>query len=321
MRKPVQYIALAAILAAGSLGGAWILATPKAVLVDDDHDGHDHDGHGHDGGFVKLTGRQMQNAGLVVEQAGPGEIRQRLTLSGVILPDQERLIQISPRFPGVVRAVARRLGDEVKKDSLLVTIESDESLKTYDVLAPMSGTIIDRKVTLGEHVDRSDKMMMLADLSQVWVDFRVFPQDFARLRTGQKVEIAGFPGGEAVEAAISYISPIGVADTQSMLARATVANASRSLRPGLFVTGRVALSEDKARAAVRESAIQQVDGRPVVFVKDGDGFKVSEVGIGRRDGQWAEILHGVEPGDSYVSGNSYILKAELAKAEAVHDHD
>ena len=208
----------------------------------------------------------------------------------------------------------------MKKDEILAVVESDESLKTYDVLAPLSGTVVDRKVTLGEHVDRSDKMMLLADLSQVWVDFRVFPQDFNRLAAGQKVEIVGPSGGEPVEATISYISPIGVTDTQSMLARAVVTNASRALRPGLFVTGRVILAEQKAQAAVRESAIQYVEGKPVVFVKDGDGFKVSEVEIGARDGQMAEILFGALPGDVYVAQNSYILKAELNKSEAAHSH-
>lgn len=337
MKNSVQYMMIFAILLAGGAGARWIMTAPKPAMVDphghgaheegegghQDHDKEgagDHEGHDHGAGLVKLSDQQRETAKLGLEKAGPGVIRERLGLSGVIEPDQEKTVQISPRFPGVVRAVGKRLGDAVKKDEILIIIESDESLKTYDILAPLAGTVIDRKVVLGEHVERSDRLMLIADLSQVWVDFRVFPQDFTRLGIGQKVEIAGPPGSGPVEATISYISPIGVFDTQSMLARATVANAGRALRPGLFVTGRVLLSEQAAQVVVQESAIQTIEGKPVVFIEDGEAFRASAVEIGGRDGRFAEILFGVLPGDVYVAGNSYILKAELGKAEAAHAH-
>lgn len=327
-----------AVLAAGAVAAATIMAYERKMPVaEDGHgeagekegEGHAHgkgaDAHGHGEASghskpIKFTDKQRENAKLVVEAAGPMALKQTLTLNGIIQPNEEQTVSVLPRFGGVVRSMAKRLGDSVKKGEVVARIESNESLTQYDINAPIDGTVIERNGTLGEFAATDKRLMMISDLRNVWVDLRVYSQDFAKLKVGQKVDI-DLPGhDEAHSAIISYLSPIGMTDTQSMLARAVVENADRGFMPGLFVTGHVQISEQPAAVAVKQSALQYIDGKPVVFVEDDDGFEKREVELGLKDDTMVEILFGVLPGDKVVTGNSFILKAELGKGEAEHVH-
>jgi cobalt-zinc-cadmium efflux system membrane fusion protein len=105
-----------------------------------------------------------------------------------------------------------------------------------------------------------------------------------------------------------------------MLARAVLDNKDGAFRPGLFVNGRVRLGEQPAAVAVKLSAIQSIDNKPVVFVEGKEGFEAREVELGLRDDEVAEVLFGVVAGDKVVTGNSFVLKAEIGKGQASHEH-
>ncbi len=282
------------------------------------HEGHDD--HKDEKKIVKLSPIQLKNAGLTIENAAAGTIKETLTLTGIIQPNEEQLFAVLPRFGGVVRAVTKRLGEPVKKGEVVAKIESNESLTQYDIIAPIGGTVIERKGTLGEYADKDKRLMVIADLSSLWVDFRVYQQDFPKLRPGQKVEIVLSQNSTPKTATIGYISPIGMTDTQSMLARAVVDNKDLGFRPGLYVTGRVLIGEQKAPVVVKQSAVQYVAGKPVVFVEGKDGFEARDVEFGLKDDDHIEIIFGVVAGDKVVTGNSFVLKAEIGKGEATHEH-
>jgi cobalt-zinc-cadmium efflux system membrane fusion protein len=282
--------------------------------------GHAHGADGHGEGPLKLTDKQRENAKLTIETAGPATIVQKLTLNGIIQPNEEKTVAVLPRFGGVVRSISKRLGDNVKKGEVVARIESNESLTQYDIQAPVDGTVIERSGTLGEFAATDKRLMVISDLSTVWVDLRVYSQDFSKLKLGQKVDV-DLPGHEEPHSAtISYLSPIGITDTQSMLARAAVENEDRGFMPGLFVTGHVQIAEQQAAVAVKQTAVQYIDNKPVVFVETDKGFDKREVELGHKDETLVEILFGVLPGDKVVAGNSFILKAELGKSEAEHVH-
>jgi len=127
-------------------------------------------------------------------------------------------------------------------------------------------------------------------------------------------------GGPKIEANISYVSPVGSSETQSALARTVVPNGDKRLRPGLFATGRLTLSAKKVAVAVKSSALQTLENRTVVFVRDGEKFEARDVEIGERDPDFVEVTFGVLEGDLYAAKNSFIVKAELAKGGA-EDND
>ena len=273
---------------------------------------------GERGNSVVLNTAKVKAAGIELETAGAGVIRASIRVNGTVQPNQETLVQVTPRFPGVVRDVRKRVGDVVQKGDVLAVVESNQSLTAYELKAPMAGTVIDRQTTLGEYVSEQKPAFLIADLSTVWVDLSVYKRDIKRVHVGDKLFIDPEDGEPPIETWISYISPIGASDTQSSIARAVASKSDSRLRPGLFITGRVILAEKPVGVSIKLSALQTFESRQVVFVRQGDRFEPREVELGDQDAELAEVLFGVGDGDIYAAKNSFVVKAEMAKGA---DHD
>jgi multidrug efflux pump subunit AcrA (membrane-fusion protein) len=269
---------------------------------------------------VVLSDAKVAAAGIELATAAPAVLRDSLLLNGVVQANQEALVQVTPRFPGIVKEVRKRIGDRVERGEVLAIVESNQSLTPYELKASLAGTVIDRQTTLGEYASEQRPAFVIADLSTVWVDFSVYRRDLKRVHIGDQVMIDPADGGAAIAAQVSYLSPVGSSETQSALARAVVANPEQRLRPGLFATGRVTLSSKTVAVAVKTSAVQTLEDHPAVFVRSGDRFEVREVELGDRDTDFVEITFGVLEGDVYAARNSFIVKAEMAKGSAV-DND
>jgi cobalt-zinc-cadmium efflux system membrane fusion protein len=272
-------------------------------------------------GTIALSDAKVAAAGIELQTAGPGTLRDSLLLNGAIQPNQEALVQVTPRFPGIVRDVRKRIGDQVVKGDLLATVESNQSLTSYELRAPIAGTVIDRQASLGEYASDQKPAFIIADLSTVWVDLSVYRRDLKRVHVGDDVIIDAEDGDDNIEAKISYVSPIGNSDTQSALARAVVKNSDVRLRPGLFITGKLLLAPKPVSIAVKSSALQTIENRTVVFVRSGERFEVRDVEIGDRDREQVEVLFGILEGDVYAAKNSFIVKAEFGKATVADDDD
>jgi multidrug efflux pump subunit AcrA (membrane-fusion protein) len=269
---------------------------------------------------IAMSDAKVAAAEIELARAAPAVLHDSLLLNGMVQANQESLVQVTPRFPGVVRQVRKRIGDHVEKGDILAIVESNQSLTPYELKAALAGTIIDRQTTLGEYVSEQKPAFVIADLSTVWVDFSVYRRDLGRVRVGDQILIDPADGGPRIEAKISYVSPVGSSETQSALARAVVPNPDQRLRPGLFATGRLTLSAKKVAVAVKSSAMQTLENRTVVFVRDGEKFEARDVEIGERDPDFAEVTFGILEGDLYAAQNSFIVKAELAKGGA-EDND
>lgn len=271
-------------------------------------------------GFVELSDAKLAAAGIEMATAGPGVLHAGLLINGILQPNQETLVQVTPRFPGIVKDIRRRIGDQVAKGDLLATVESNQSLTAYDLRAPISGTIVDRQVSLGEYASEQKPAFVITDLSTVWVDFSVYRRDLKRVRIGDTIIVDAEDGGPPIEAKISYLSPVGSSETQSALARAVVGNSDLRLRPGLFVTGRLLLATKSVKIVVKSSALQTIENRSVVFVRAGQKFETRNVEVGDRDTNNVEITSGLAEGDIYAAKNSFVIKAELAKGVASDEH-
>ena len=267
-------------------------------------------------GRIELDEKKTENAHLQVEIAGPAKIKTVLQLYGKIAMNEDAVANVSPRFPGLVKSVPVRLGDRVEKGQGLAVVESNDSLRNYQVTSEIAGTIIKKEVTIGEVVRDDKPIFTVADLSTVWIDFSVFPQDFERVKRGQIVRITYAANVKPIAGKISYIAPIGSENTQSLLARAVAANSEGVLRPGLFVMGDLETNEVEVPVAVRPAAIQTLNEKTTIFVMEGKAFQAREVRLGARDDSNVEVVSGLNAGDSYVAANSFLLKAELAKGQA-----
>ncbi len=243
---------------------------------------------------------------------------------GKVAANEEALAHVMPRFPGIVKAVKKRLGDKVERGEVLAQIESNESLKVYDVTSEIAGTIISKDVTVGEFAKDDKTIFTVANLETVWIDLSIFRQDFGSLAVGSPVEFhtgeGHVSGQQHIQAKVDYISPFGSEGSQTMLARCVVPNPKGDLRPGLYVDGEVVTGEVEVPVAVKNTAIQTYENKTVVFVEDGNAFEAREVELGVKDNERVEVTSGLLPGEKYVAENSFIIKAELGKGEAEHEH-
>jgi cobalt-zinc-cadmium efflux system membrane fusion protein len=269
-------------------------------------------------GRTTIAAEVARDAGIGTETAGPGSIDDELVLYGSIGPDTTRVRQVHARFPGLIRSVARNVGDAVRAGATLATIESNESLQTYTVTAPIGGTITERHAAPGEQTD-AEALFEIADFSSVWAELDVFSRDRPRLREGQPVAISS-DNGLTASGSIAYLAPVGNRASQSLTARVVLDNADGRWTPGQFVEGRVTVATTPVGIAVPLSALQRFREFDVVFAQVGDIYEVRMVALGRRDASHVEVLEGLEPGTTYVTENSYLIKADIEKSGASHDH-
>lgn len=318
MSRQRNILVIIAVLAAAGAGGGYFLfrdGPASAKLPDPKQDGEEHGQADH----VELSPEQIANANLTIESAGPAKIATTLHVNGAIGANEERMTQIVPRFEGIVRAIHKRLGDSVRQGDPLITIESNDSLRNYDIRAPIEGTIIARSAAIGEHAGEEKPLFVIADLSTVWANFSVYRSDFDKLKLGQTIRVGvGEPDSAPIVATVSYISPVAYADTQTTTVRAVLPNDSGRWRPGQFVVGHVVLDEQSFPVAVRESALQTIEGATVVFVEGEGRFEPRPIVTGASDGRMVEVRSGLKPGERYVASNSFILKSELGKSSAEH---
>jgi cobalt-zinc-cadmium efflux system membrane fusion protein len=257
-------------------------------------------------------------SGIETAPAGPGAIVDRLVLYGTINPDVTRVREVQARFPGLISSVARRVGDRVRAGDVLATIESNESLRSYTATAPIAGVITVRHAEPGEQTD-ADGLFEIADFSTVWAELNVFSRDRARLKQGSAVHVDAGDGSGA-DGTIDYLAPVGDRASQSVTARVVLENADGRWTPGQFVEAQVTVAENPVALAVPLAALQTFRELDVVFAKVGDVYEVRMLELGRRDADNVEVLGGLDPGTEIVIANSYLVKADIEKAGASHDH-
>lgn len=324
MKMPAKiFVALLGVAAVSAIGLKLMQPTKTVItpITAERKKGPDQraeqDEHGAD--RIIITDVKLAAAGVAFGETGPATLSETLQFNGVLRANQEAVVQVTPRFPGIVRAIRKRIGDAVAKDDQLASIESNQSLTSYDLKAPISGTVIDRQISLGEYASEQKPAFVVADLSTIWVDLSVYRQDIKRVRIGDEVLIDPDDGGGDIKANVSYVAPIGATETQTALARVVLPNAAGRLRPGLFVTARLVLTKRDVPVAVRVGAIQTLENKTVVFVREGDKIEARPVQIGETDALHAEIKEGLSAGERYVAENSFVVKAEMGKGEAEHD--
>jgi len=271
-------------------------------------------------GRVELTQEAMIANKIKIEEAGRINLEIKLDMMGKIMTNEELTVYISPRFPGVVKAVNKKLGEYVRKGEILAVIESNESLQNYPVKSEINGMIIKKNINLGMYLSGQENIFVISDLSSVWADFNIYRQDLSKVQVGDPIQITSLDGSLNEQSVISYISPIGHESTQSVVARSVIANTNGIWKPGLFVSGEITVENIPISVAVKNGALQTFRDGDVIFISIGNLFEVVPVQLGRRNKEWTEIKSGLNPGDRYVSENSFILKADLEKSGATHEH-
>jgi cobalt-zinc-cadmium efflux system membrane fusion protein len=264
---------------------------------------------------VHLDEQEAKAGGVIVEKARAGTIKKYAHLNGRIILNRNTTTEVNARFPGLVKNVLVKWGDLVKKGDLLATIESNESLKEYEVHAPTEGRILARNITSG-NVAGVEPLFTIANLANVWAELHVFPQDLGKIKEGQMVTVYSQEGNRKVKAPIAMILPTTDPLSQTVIAIVTVANPENEWRPGTIVRAQVLIAEQKVLLMVKSSSLQNVNNKSVLFIKEGNRYQMREVELGVKNHQWVQIKKGLSPGAEYVVKNSFLIKADLEKSGA-----
>lgn len=297
--------------------------TPAAAPAKTEEHPDEHADSGHEEeesvGSTEIHDEIALESGIETGSVGPARIRETISLHGTIVPDPRRVFRLHARYPGIVRDVRGQIGDQVSKGDLLVVVESDESLQRYNIVSPSNGVIVTRDANVG--VNTSDgPLVTIVDLSTVWVELASFQHDLGKIKPRQPVLIEDVDGHLNADGRVDNVAAVGSAASQSMTVRVVLPNPDGHWRPGLFVTGEVVFREEEVPLAVRVGALQDMDGESVIFEKLGERYEARAVTIGRRDRDFAEVTGGIEAGTLYVTANSFLVKADILKSGAAHDH-
>ena len=271
-------------------------------------------------GRTSIVRKIATESGIRVQAAGPGVVADEHEVQGLLTPVEGRTAQVMARFPGPIRGLRANVGDRVRAGQPLATVESNLSLSNYTVTAPISGVVLARSASVGAVASEGTPLFEIADLSSLWVDLHIFGADAQHIRPGVPVTVTRLSDGATLDTVLERVLPGTATASQSTVARATIANGDGLWRPGSAVKAKVTVARQTADLVVPLTALQTYGDWDVVFIRLGDTYEIRPVELGKRDGKRVEILSGIKQGDPIVVEQSYLIKADIEKSGASHDH-
>ena len=190
----------------------------------------------------------------------------------------------------------------------------------YELRAPIDGVVVEKNIAAGAAVKEDAPVLVISDLSTVWAEMTVYAKDLNAVKVGQKATVKAAAFESASTGTVSYVGSLVGEQTRAAKARIVLPNPQGMWRPGLPVNVELVAGEVEVPVAVSQEAIQSVRDWTVVFGRYGDQFEARPVELGRGDGKFVEVVSGLNAGEHYAAKNSFLIKAELGKAGASHDH-
>ena len=297
-----------------------------AVSAPAEEAGHDDAGHAHEEGgeaetdSTTIKAAMAEEAGIRSAAAQAGTIADEHEVQGLLTPVDGRVAQVMARFPGPIRSLRANVGDRVSAGQPLASIDSNLSLTTYSVSAPISGVVLSRQAQVGALAGEGTPLFEIGDLSELWVDLHIFGADTQHITAGVPVTVTRMTDGVSQSTTLERVLPGTATASQSTVARASVDNDDGLWRPGAAVKARIVVAMQPAAVVVPLSALQTMEGREVVFVREGDTYTARPVILGARDAAKVEVKGGLRAGEQVVVEQSYVVKADIGKAGAAHEH-
>jgi membrane fusion protein, copper/silver efflux system len=188
--------------------------------------------------------------------------------------------------------------------------ESGEPRRLITVVAPRSGVVVTRGITVGTAVDPSTPLLTIADLSSVWVLAEVPEASIPSIRPGASATL-DFPasGRAPFTARVDFLYPTLTDRTRTLRVRFTVGNARGTLRPGLYGTAAFTVAGTPAITVPRDAVVDT--GREQhVFVAVGDRLEPRLVTLGLQLADRVEVRTGLNDGDRVVTAGVFLLDSE-----------
>ena len=380
-----------ALALAGCSETAPTAVAEKTVAKDEKHEG---DEHGNEA-LIKLSPDEIQRAGIRTEALEEKEVRDELTVTATVQPNQDAIVRIAPRISGRIMQAPARLGDIVKAGQLLATLDSLEmgeahsaylqamsefrlaaaaferaerlhaeqvipskdyqraraehekaraqlasaenrlrllgapanslsgksAVSTFPLTAPRSGTVIEKQARLGELAKPDEPLFTVADLSTLWIEADIAEKDLVRVRKGAQANttVEAYPD-EIFPGKVTYVGEVMDKETRTIRARIEVPNAKGLLKPDMFATATISSGSPRKALMLPGSAVTLIQGIPVVFVEEGEGFEARPIEIAERLTNRVVVKSGLKSGELVVVEGVYALKARQLKSQIGEGH-
>lgn len=252
------------------------------------------------------------------EVVGPSTFHESIEVFGNLTLPADATSNVYARFDGLVKKVHVKLGDVIKKGQLLLTLESNESLQSYQVTSAQKGIVSAVNVTSGEQ-SKGRILLAVTNDETLVAELAVFPLDLVKVNIGAKTTL-NINGVEEQYTSKIDSRVLKVRNDQAKLFRVLVNNSDSLLSEGSFVSAKIEIGSFDVEMAVKRNALQSFRDFTVVYAKVGNEYEVRMLELGRIVGDEIEVLGGISVGTEYVTENSYILKADVEKSGASHDH-
>ena len=271
-------------------------------------------------GRTTIKGAAAQAGGVRTEVAGPATLNEFVDMGGRVEVTPEGKAEVRAWYPGRILSLRGELGQSVRKGQPMARVESSYSLQAYTIPAPISGVIVEKKANVGG-VAGEAPLFVVADPTQLHAEFFVYPRDAERVRVGQPVEVRSLTGQQRLMAKVEAVVPTADLVSQTLVAHVHLpATGSNAFRPGMGVEGSFVVGAQPVALAVRTKALQRFRDFDVVYARVGETYEVRMLELGRRTPEWTEVLGGLEPGTEYVVDGAFLIRADIDKAGASHDH-
>jgi membrane fusion protein, heavy metal efflux system len=271
-------------------------------------------------GRTTISAEAARAGGVRTERAGRAAIGELIDLSGRVEITPEGRAEVRAWYPGRVVAMTGELGQRVQRGQVLARVESSNSLQVYSIPAPISGVILEKNVNVGD-VAGERALYMIGDPTKLHAEFFVYPRDAEKVRVGQRVEVRSLSGDARALSAVEAFLPTADVFSQTQVAHVEIPpSLAASFRPGMGVEGSVQVASKTAALAVRTKALQRFRDFTVVFAKVGDTYEVRMLELGAQTPEWTEVVGGLEPGTEYVTDGAFLIRADIEKSGASHDH-
>jgi cobalt-zinc-cadmium efflux system membrane fusion protein len=195
--------------------------------------------------------------------------------------------------------------------SQLGTRANEKGLVT--LTAPISGTVSDREVTLGQAFeDAGGKLITIVNDSRVFATANIYEKDLDKVKTGQRAiaKITSLPN-RTFTGQIAVIGSVVEGETRVVPVKAELDNLDGALKPGMFAELEV-LTDRTATAilAIPSSAVVDANGKKLVYMQNGNAFQPVEVTLGQTSGDMVEVKTGLFEGDLVVTQRATQLYAQ-----------
>ena len=271
-------------------------------------------------GRTTIAADAARAGGVTVERVGPATLGESLPLTGRVEITPEGQAEVHARYPGRVMALSVELGTRVSRGQVIARVESSESLQTYAITAPISGMIVAKNVNVGSITGGGEAMLMIGDPTRLHAEFLLYPRDAERVRAGQPIIVRSLAGDYTFNGRIEAVLPSTDLTSQVLIAHVDLPYQGGIWRPGLGVSGEVQVGSTPAPIAVRTKALQPFRDFTVVYARFGTTYEVRMLELGRRTPEWTEVLSGIDPGTEYVVDGAFLIRADVEKSGASHDH-